>query len=234
MIPIIDRTAIIGENVKIGNYVVIGKNVIIGNNVQIGSHTVIHDDTIIGDNVIVQSFTSLGQSPLANKKMAQKPDQNLMPLVIDEHVKIGSHCVIYRGTALFRDVLVGDFASIREKVKIGSNSIIGRDVMVENNTQIGERVTVQTSSYVTAFMIIEDDVFIGPRFSSSNDKYMGQRNAKLIGPVLKRNSKIGNNASLLPGVIIGEGAIVGAGAVVTKDVKPKKTVVGNPAKTMEK
>src|SRR5690625_4511302 len=90
--------------------------------------------------------------------------------------------------------------------------------MVENNTRIGGRVTIQTSAYVTADMIIEDEVFIGPCFSSSNDKYMGTGKVKLKGPTLKKGAKIGNNASLLPEVVIGEGAMVGAGAVVTKDI----------------
>lgn len=40
---------------------------------------------------------------------------------------------------------------------------------------------------------------------------------------------IGINASILPGVRIGEGAIVGLGSVVTKDVPPLKIVMGNPA-----
>nr|WP_281276226.1 DapH/DapD/GlmU-related protein [Flexivirga caeni] len=36
---------------------------------------------------------------------------------------------------------------------------------------------------------------------------------------------IGANATILPGVTIGDGAVVAAGAVVTKDV-PARTVVG--------
>lgn len=45
---------------------------------------------------------------------------------------------------------------------------------------------------------------------------------------------IGANATVLPGVTIGDGAIVAAGAVVTKDV-PENTVVGGvPARVMRK
>ena len=36
----------------------------------------------------------------------------------------------------------------------------------------------------------------------------------------------------LPGVEIGEEAFVGAGAVVTKDVPPRKVVVGSPARVL--
>lgn len=50
--------------------------------------------------------------------------------------------------------------------------------------------------------------------------------------VLARNVWIGANATILPGVRIGENAIVAAGAVVTKDV-PANTIVGGvPAKVL--
>ncbi len=40
---------------------------------------------------------------------------------------------------------------------------------------------------------------------------------------------IGQDATILPGVHIGDGAIIGANAVVAKDVPPYAIVVGNPA-----
>lgn len=229
----IDKTAKIGKNVKIGEYVVIEQNVVVGDDVVIGHHVVIKQDTLIGNNVMIEDLVSLGRRPSSNKKMARKPSLELAPLVIGDHVKIGSNCVIYLGTTISKGVLIGDLASIRERVYVGKESIVGRNATVENNTSIGERVTIQTGAYVTADMIIEDNVFIGPCFSSSNDKYMGEGNYSHKGPILKRGSKIGNNATLLPGVIVGKEAIVGAGAVVTKDIKDNDIVVGNPAKQLK-
>ena len=43
---------------------------------------------------------------------------------------------------------------------------------------------------------------------------------------------IGSNATVLPGVTIGDGAIVAAGAVVTKDVAPNTVVAGVPARLL--
>jgi virginiamycin A acetyltransferase len=45
---------------------------------------------------------------------------------------------------------------------------------------------------------------------------------------------IGQNATILPGVHIGDGAIIGANSVVGKDVEPYTIVVGNPAKILRK
>ena len=45
---------------------------------------------------------------------------------------------------------------------------------------------------------------------------------------------IGQNAVILPGVHIGDGAIIGANSVVGSDVEPYTIVVGNPAKELRK
>ena len=45
---------------------------------------------------------------------------------------------------------------------------------------------------------------------------------------------IGQNAVILPGVHIDDGAIIGANSVVGSDVEPYPIVVGNPAKILRK
>jgi acetyltransferase-like isoleucine patch superfamily enzyme len=58
--------------------------------------------------------------------------------------------------------------------------------------------------------------------------------AKIMGEVIiRRNALIGGGATIM-GVEIGEGATVGAGALVTKNVPPGITVVGVPAKPMQR
>lgn len=46
------------------------------------------------------------------------------------------------------------------------------------------------------------------------------------------NCWIGAGALILPGVRVGDDAIIGAGAVVTRDVQPRATVAGNPARVI--
>ena len=45
---------------------------------------------------------------------------------------------------------------------------------------------------------------------------------------------IGHDATIMPGVHIGDGAIIATKAVVTKDVEPYTIVGGNPAKPIRK
>lgn len=55
------------------------------------------------------------------------------------------------------------------------------------------------------------------------------------GPVvIGDNVWIGDKATILPGVVIGDGAIVAANAVVTKDIPPYSIAVGNPVRIINK
>jgi len=45
-----------------------------------------------------------------------------------------------------------------------------------------------------------------------------------------RGCSIGSNATIVPGVTIGEFAVIGAGAVVTRDVPAFAIASGNPAR----
>jgi acetyltransferase-like isoleucine patch superfamily enzyme len=51
-----------------------------------------------------------------------------------------------------------------------------------------------------------------------------------MATTLKKGSSIGANATILPGLTIGEEATVGAGSVVTRNVDSFATVWGNPAR----
>jgi acetyltransferase-like isoleucine patch superfamily enzyme len=81
---------------------------------------------------------------------------------------------------------------------------------------------------------IEDNVLIGPRVNLVTENHPlnpAERRSLMVKPiVIKQNAWIGANATILPGVTIGENSIVAAGAVVSKDVPPNTIVGGVPAK----
>ncbi|WP_337018438.1 N-acetyltransferase [Oceanobacillus massiliensis] len=222
----------IPASTKLGNHVVIEKNVTIGENVVIGHHTVLLQGTQIGDNVVIGNNCVLGIQVSASQRM-RKVSKESSPLIIQPGTRIGNLASIYSGTRIGKDVFIGDHASIRNEVSVGDGSVIGRSAVVELNTIIGKNCTIQTLAYVTGDTTLEDNVFIGPCVSMSNDKYMGAQSYSLRGPYIKKGAKIGNNASLLPGVTIGSESIVGAGSVVTKDIGDNTTVAGVPAKKIK-
>jgi UDP-2-acetamido-3-amino-2,3-dideoxy-glucuronate N-acetyltransferase len=123
------------------------------------------------------------------------------------------------------------FTHILSGAKIGQNCNICDHVFIENAVTIGNRVTIKSGVQIWDGITIEDDVFVGPNVTFTNDKY--PRSKKYIEPLktlLRKGSTIGGNATILPGLTIGELAIVGAGSVVTKNVPNNAIVAGNPAK----
>lgn len=129
------------------------------------------------------------------------------------------------------DTTIWQYVVVLPGATIGANCNINAHCFVEGDVSIGDNVTVKSGVYLWSGTVIEDGVFIGPNATFANDKFprSKQRPDEFIGVVLKRGASVGANATLLPGVTIGEGAIVGAGAVVTHDVAKNTIVVGNPA-----
>jgi acetyltransferase-like isoleucine patch superfamily enzyme len=149
---------------------------------------------------------------------------------------IGENAIIRSGTILYCDVTIGDhFQSghnvmIREKTKIGNRVAIGTSAVVEGNTIIGNEVSLQSMVYIPTDTVIGNNVFIGPNTVLTNDRYPPTRIGGLQGPKIRDGAAIGANATLLPGVCIGEGALVAAGAIVTRDVPAHMLAIGAPAK----
>jgi len=110
---------------------------------------------------------------------------------------------------------------------------------------IGDRVTATASLQVVAFgeIVIEDDVMFaanvfvtdGSHASAVGDvpyKYQG-----ITGPEpvrIGRGAWIGQNAVIMPGVVIGELAIVAANSVVNRDVPARTIAAGSPARHVKR
>lgn len=151
-------------------------------------------------------------------------------VILGAHARIRSGSVIYQTVQIGHHFETGHHVIIREENEIGDSVSIWTNTVIDYGCKIGSRVKIHANGYVAQFTVIEDDVFIAPGVIFANDKYPVSH--ELRGPRLKRGVRIGVNATLLPGVVIGEGALIGAGCVVTKDVAPSAVVVGNPGRVI--
>lgn len=126
------------------------------------------------------------------------------------------------------------FAHILPGAKIGRDCNICDHTFIENLVVIGDRVTIKCGVQIWDGVSIEDDVFVGPNATFMNDKFPRSRKYQAIDSIprtlLKAGSSIGANATIMPGVTVGERAMIGAAAVVTRDVPADTIVVGNPGR----
>jgi len=127
---------------------------------------------------------------------------------------------------------IWQFCVVLEGARIGGNCNICSHIFIENDVIIGDNVTIKNGVQIWDGIRIEDDVFIGPNVTFTNDKYprSKQHPEKYLKTIIKKGASIGANATILPGVTVGESAMVAAGAVVVRDVPDKIVVAGNPAK----
>ncbi|MBE0446491.1 MAG: N-acetyltransferase [Actinobacteria bacterium] len=235
MSTFIHDTSSIPRDAKIGKNAVILAGVEIAEGVEIGHNVVIHDGTKLGRGTVVGDGAIIGKQPKPARTSSLSYSDPFEPLKVGEKCTIGAGAVIYAGSTIGDNTMIADLASVRESCKIGSFSLIGRGVCVENGVTIGDYTKVQSNAYITAYTILEDRVFIAPCVTTTNDNFMGrtEKRFKLIkGAHVKTGARVGGNSILLPGVIIGEEAFVAAGSVVTRDVPPKKLVMGVPARVV--
>lgn len=142
------------------------------------------------------------------------PQSYVQSQFIGENTRIWQYCVVFA------------------RAKIGRDCNICAHVLIEDDVRVGDRVTIKSGVQLWDGITIEDDVFIGPNATFSNDSFPRSRKSRIDTgrTVVSKGASIGANATVLPGVCIGQSAMVGAGAVVTRDVPAHAIVVGNPAR----
>jgi acetyltransferase-like isoleucine patch superfamily enzyme len=139
---------------------------------------------------------------------------------------------IVEGTNIGKGTRIWAFAHVLPGAIIGADCNICDSTFIENDVVLGDRVTVKCGVQLWDGLRVEDDVFIGPNATFSNDHFPRSTRhlAEYPTTTLRRGCSIGANATILPGLTIGQNAMVGAGAVVTRSVPPHAVVVGNPAR----
>jgi UDP-2-acetamido-3-amino-2,3-dideoxy-glucuronate N-acetyltransferase len=142
--------------------------------------------------------------------------------IVDDEAKIGEGVNIWHYSHIMA-------ASIGKKTNIGQNCFVG------NHVKLGENCRVQNNVSIYEGVECGNDVFLGPSMVFCNDKNPRaaySKHGKYMKTIVKNGVTIGANATILPGITLGEQCFIGAGSVVTKDVPAYALVYGNPAKKM--
>lgn len=124
------------------------------------------------------------------------------------------------------------FAHVLRGARIGADCNICDHVFIENDVFVGDRVTIKCGVQLWDGLRVGDDVFVGPNVTFTNDRFPRSKQypESFLRTTIESGASIGANATILPGLTIGQSAMVGAGAVVTRSVPPHAIVTGNPAR----
>ncbi len=129
------------------------------------------------------------------------------------------------------DCQIGDGTRIGAFVEIQKNAVIGRNCKISSHSFICEGVTIEDGVFVGHGVMFTNDRY--PRATAPNGELQSGSDWTVLPTRVKRRASIGSNATILPGITIGEGAMIGAGAVVTRDVPDHTLVTGVPARPVD-
>lgn len=140
------------------------------------------------------------------------------------------------------EIYIGDDVNIFGHLGITTGRVIEKPrLVIKDRADIGHLVFIGVNKEV----IIEEDVNIASYVrildSDAHPRDAELRAANLppspdeIKPVrICRRAWIGQNAFIMKGVTVGEGAVIGANSVVLTDVPPFSVAIGNPARVVIK
>jgi sugar O-acyltransferase (sialic acid O-acetyltransferase NeuD family) len=120
-----------------------------------------------------------------------------------------------------------DNTVIMDEADIAPGAALSPFVTVTSNIRIGKCFHANLYSYVEHDCIIGDYVTFAPGVKCNGNIHIEDHVYIGAGAVIKQGTPD-------KPLVIGKGAVVGMGAVVTKSVPPGVTVVGNPARILEK
>lgn len=224
---------------KIDKTAEIASTVIIKGDCIIESDVVIHDYVIIYPNTHIKKGTEIfehcviGRNPKSSGSTSRDLKLDYDGTIIGEYCVFSPGSIVYSGTVIGNNTLLGDNASIREECVIGEYCIISRNVSVNYEATIGHHTKIMDGSHITGRIKIGNHVFISANVTTTNDNSMGRKEFStdhVNGAWIDDFVTIGAAANILPNVKVGKNVIIGAGSVVTKNVAEDTVVMGIPAR----
>jgi len=184
----------------------------------------IHPGVKLGRDVVIHDFCVIGIPPRGRQA-------GELPTVIGDGSVIRPFTTIYAGVRTGRKFRTGQGASIRENNVIGEDTSVGTLCILEVGNRIGNHVRIHGGSGFE-HTTIEDHVIIGPNVFGVSDPHPAcpRYLECVLGPTIKRYSRIGGSVVLNPGAVVGENSLVGSGTVVNGEVPPNTVFFGHPGK----
>jgi NDP-sugar pyrophosphorylase family protein len=155
-------------------------------------------------------------------------------VVLGENVRVLENAVIRGPVYIGANSIIGNNALVRDHSHIGSNSVVGYSTEVKHS-YIGDNCWFH-SNYI-GDSVVDDDCSLGAGTVLANFR-LDEGNIQIkvgdslvdtgydkLGAIIGRGSRIGVNASLMPGVRVGSDSVVGPQVCLHRDLGANKMVL---------
>lgn len=160
---ILHENVTLGEGVEIGPFSVIDENVVVGNFCKIESHVRIHSNTTIGDYNHIYHNAAIGTDP-----QHVTTDDEPTYLTIGDHNIIREYVTLSRGsqkggsnTTIGNHNLFMAYSHIGHDCIVGSHAIISSGVLVAGHVEIEDHVVIGGATVIHQFSKIGRYAMVG-------------------------------------------------------------------------
>lgn len=180
-------------------------------------------DDSLQEQQIVNGHTALNYQSFKNLNAAQK---FVLIAIANSQIreKLANQLFI-DGIQLW--TVQADNVVMMDNIEIDDGAALSPFVSITSNIKIGKCFHANLYSYVEHDCVIGDYVTFAPGVKCNGNIHIEDHAYIGTGAVIKQGTPD-------KPLVVGKGAVVGMGAVVTKSVPAGVTVVGNPARILEK
>ena len=180
-------------------------------------------DDSLQEQQIVNGHTALNYQSFKNLNAAQK--FVLIAIANSQIREKLANQLVMDGLQLW--TVQADNVVMMDNIEIDEGAALSPFVSITSNIKIGKCFHANLYSYVEHDCVIGDYVTFAPGVKCNGNIHIEDHAYIGTGAVIKQGTPD-------KPLVIGKGAVVGMGAVVTKSVPAGVTVVGNPARILEK
>jgi UDP-N-acetylglucosamine acyltransferase len=142
---------------KIASTAIIGDNVTIGENTEIMDHVIIHDNVSIGANCKIYPFVVIGSDP---QDYSFKPEDNSSVTIGDFNI-IREYVSIHTGVGLDSETKIGNHNFIMSYCHIAHNAVVGDHVTLTNSVQVGGHSHIEDYVNIGGLTAIHQNCRVG-------------------------------------------------------------------------